>query len=62
MILRTENGTLEQRTVPCFVMLCGITNIKYTEQIIGSALFFMKKRWEYIKNEPFAFAKGSWCG
>jgi hypothetical protein len=48
--------------VPCFVMLCGMTNIKYTEQIIGSALFFMKKRGEYIKNEPFAFAKGSWCG
>lgn len=42
MILRTENGSLyriEQGTVPCFVMLCGMTNIKYTEQIIRSALF-----------------------
>lgn len=62
MILRTENGSLEQGTVPCFAMLCSMANIKYSEQIIGSALFFMKKRGEYIKNEPFAFAKGSWCG
>ena len=37
MILRTENGSLyriEQGTVPYFVMLCGMTNTKYTEQII----------------------------
>ena len=34
MILRTENGSLEQGTVPCFVMLCSMTNINYTEQII----------------------------
>ncbi len=25
---------VEQGTVPCFVMLCSMTNIKYTEQII----------------------------
>lgn len=33
-----EQG-IEQGTVPCFVMPCSMTDIKYTEQIIGSALF-----------------------
>lgn len=62
MILRTENGSLEQGTVPCFVMLCGITNIKIYRADHRICSVFMKKRGEYIKNESFAFAKDSWCG
>ena len=37
--LITTTVNIEQGAVPCFVMLCSMMNIKYTEQIIGSALF-----------------------
>ena len=56
MILRTENGSLEQGTVPCFVMLYSMTNIKINRADHMICSVFMKKRGEYIKNEPFAFA------
>lgn len=47
MILRTENGSLyriEQGTVLCFVMLCGITNIKiYRADHIICSVFIEKE-------------------
>lgn len=43
-------------------IVCKNLAVGYGNTVVKNNINFMKKRGEYIKNEPFAFAKGSWCG